>query len=51
MKTCAPKPGNPVEYTAKDDAENNSPNTVSKYSVDELDLSHVKEKYRNRLRE
>ena len=28
-----------------------SPNTVSKYSVDELDLSHVEEKYRNRLRE
>ena len=51
MKTCAPKPGNPEEYTAKDDAENNSPNTVSKYSVDELDLSHVEEKYRNRLRE
>ena len=51
MKTCAPKPDNPEEYTAKDDAENNSPNTVSKYSVDELDLSHVEEKYRNRLRE
>ena len=38
MKTCTPKPGQLEEHTAKD-ADNNSPNTVSKYSVDELELS------------